>query len=169
MLLCTEDLYWRAVIFEIWEFFGNNVNPRPPPPRDGVPLNTRWSLSRTPHGALKGARERTRTEKTLYTIPRPSPEIGYHWIVNCPSHADVRFGAFRCCVLIHLILGSPLPRNIFTFILCLVGSNGPYYGNMNSWSAQRFFSFVLENSFSSEHAVVRWRVQAVRVFLFVYI
>ena len=34
-----------------------------------VPLNTRGCLTRTPHGALEGTKARTRTEKTLYTIP----------------------------------------------------------------------------------------------------
>ena len=33
-----------------------------------MPLNTRGCLTRTPHGALKGKKARTRTEKTLYTI-----------------------------------------------------------------------------------------------------
>ena len=35
----------------------------------GVPLNTRGCLTRTPHGALKGTKARTRTGKSLYTIP----------------------------------------------------------------------------------------------------
>ena len=34
-----------------------------------VPLNTRGCLIRTPHGALKGTKAHTRTEKTRYTIP----------------------------------------------------------------------------------------------------
>ena len=32
-------------------------------------LNTRGGLKRTPHCALKDTKARTRTEKTLYTIP----------------------------------------------------------------------------------------------------
>ena len=35
----------------------------------GVLLNTRGGLTRTPYGALKGTKARTRTKKTLYTIP----------------------------------------------------------------------------------------------------
>ena len=35
----------------------------------GVPLNSRGCLTRTPHGALKGTKARTRTEKTSYSIP----------------------------------------------------------------------------------------------------
>ena len=55
------------------QFLGTTVHERGPythTTQQKHTLNTRGCLTRTSHGALKGTKAHTRTEKTLYTIPR---------------------------------------------------------------------------------------------------